>query len=117
MRGKGQTMSCKRTTVLLVTLALVISACAANPPRLDLVTVPPCPAEDGPGMSGPVPCVFHVDRVSDTANGHGAPGSTVRWYLYADRCPVSTVQDFRLVECVDRADWAGEHGSGEGRTN
>lgn len=109
-------MSRSNNGALIVALTSVILgaglvACNQTPPALDLTTVPACPAEDGPGMSGPVPCVWDS---AYQGNGHG--GSVVRWYLYADTCPRTTVQDHRLVECIGRADWTGGV-EGEGRSN
>lgn len=98
----------------LVLGVTMLAACQQTPPALDLATVPFCPAEDGPGMTGPVPCVFDAARVTDTANGYGGEG--YRWYLYADTCPRTTVQDHQLVKCIARPDWTGDV-EGEGRTN
>lgn len=92
-------------------LAPAMVACQQTPPALDLTTVPACPAEDGPGMTGPVPCTWDTIMV-----GNGQGGEVTRWYLYADTCPRTTVQDHRLVECIGRADWTGGV-EGEGRTN
>ncbi len=98
---------------LLVTVGL-IAACAPTAPRLDLTKVQACPAEDGPGLTGPVPCVFDSDAPGKHPNGYG----NVRWVLYVGgTCPVNVVQDQRLVHCVSRDDWTGGIGSGEGRTN
>lgn len=96
--------------ILALTVGAIVGACARTAPRIDLTTVTPCQVEDGPGMDGPVPCVFDG----------GDPGSDygTRWVYYSpDRCPVNTVQNYRLVTCVSRADWTGGIGSGEGRTN
>jgi hypothetical protein len=62
---------------------------------LDLETVAPCPAEDGPGTDGTVPCAF----TSPVNSGRG-----YRWVLYADWCPVATVQTD--VRCIPQAEWA-----------
>lgn len=95
---------------LVATVALV-AACAPTAPRLDLTQVEACPGESGPGMNGPVPCVWD----SETRGEHPG-GSPRRWYLYADHCPLNTVQDRTTVECIGRADWTGGI-EGEGRTN
>lgn len=100
--------------VLALASGAILAGCQQTPPALDLTTVAACPAEDGPGMTGPVPCVFDVTRKTDTANGYG--GEVTRWYLYADKCPRTTVQDHRLVHCIGRADWTGGV-EGNGRTN
>jgi hypothetical protein len=95
----------------LVIAVASIAACAPTAPRLDLTQVQRCPGESGPGMTGPVPCVWDSE-----VQGLHPGGSPRRWYLYANTCPVNTVQDHRLVECIGRADWTGGI-EGEGRTN
>lgn len=98
--------------ILALAVGAIVGACAKTAPRIDLTTVTPCQVEDGPGLAGPVPCVFDGGS-PDTTGYTGA-----RWVYYsADRCPVNTVQDHRLVTCVSREDWTGGVGSGEGRTN
>lgn len=113
-RNKPYSGATLLAAVLALMIGAVLVACAPTPPRLDLASVAACPAEDGPGMTGPVPCVFDVTRKSDTSNGYG--GEVARWYLYANHCPVNTVQDHRLVKCISRSDWTGGV-EGEGRTN
>ena len=96
--------------VLALAIGASLAACQQTPPTLDLTTVPACPAEDGPGMTGPVPCVFDG---GDPGSGYGT-----RWVYYSPgKCPVTTTQDHRMVTCVSRDDWTGGTGSGEGRTN
>jgi hypothetical protein len=98
--------------ILALVTGVVLVACAqpVSPHPIDLTRVAVCPAEDGPGMTGPVPCVFDGKDASASAYG-------TRWVLYVadDVCPVETVQDVRLVRCVIRSDWTGGMGSGEGR--
>lgn len=101
---------------LLALVSLVaLVACRIQPAGtalpLDLTTVPSCPGESGPGMDGPVPCVWD----SETQGVHPG-GSPVRWYLYSDLCPVRTAQPADQVECIGRADWTGGI-EGEGRSN
>lgn len=92
--------------LLAATLALVVGvalvACAPTALRLDLATMAPCPGEDGPGAGG-TPCVWDA---STMGNGEAGPYQ-VRWTLYAERCPVNTVQARELIKCVARADWSG----------
>lgn len=104
---------------MLIALAIgVVAGCAGGRPvtvpdplPLDLTTVSPCPGESGPGMNGPVPCVWD----SETRGEHPG-GSPMRWYLYDQACPVATVQPAAQVQCTGRADWTGGV-EGEGRTN
>lgn len=110
-RNKPYSGATLLAAILALTVGVAAMACAPSVPRIDLTTVAACPAEWGPGMTGPVPCVWD----SDTRGAHPG-GSPLRWYLYADRCPVNTVQDHRLVQCIGRADWTGGV-EGEGRTN
>jgi hypothetical protein len=109
------------TAVLVALLSLVgtgalLMACqpigtGRVPMLVDVTAVAPCPAEDGPGMTGPAPCVF--DGGDASTSGYGT-----RWVFYSatDVCP-ETVQGSALVHCVIRTDWTGGVGSGEGRTN
>jgi hypothetical protein len=98
------------TMIVALLIGVTAIACAATPPSLDLATVAACPAEDGPGMTGPVPCVFD--------SGTPASGYGTRWVLYSpDTCPKTTVQPHETVTCVSRPDWTGATGSGEGRTS
>lgn len=89
--------------LLSLMLGAPLAACQQTPPRLDLVTVAACPGEAGPSVGGPVPCVWDAQTMG---NGQAGPYAA-RWTLYADTCPVTTVQDFRLVHCVSRKDWDG----------
>jgi hypothetical protein len=97
--------------ILALAVGAVVGGCADTAPRLDLTSVPACPGEAGPAMNGPVPCVWDSE-----VRGEHPGDSPRRWYLYANTCPVNTVQDYRLVECIDRAAWTGGV-EGEGRTN
>lgn len=103
----------------LIMAVNILALTACTPPvmptpasqLIDVTKVAPCPAEDGPGMTGPAPCVF-----DGGANGSSAYG--VRWIYYSkDTCPVDTVQGARFVRCISREDWTGGVGSGEGRRN
>jgi hypothetical protein len=110
-RNKPYSGAALLAAILALSLGVALTACVRTPPRIDLTTVTACPEEDGPGMTGPVPCVF--DGGAEVGTGYGT-----RWVYYSpDTCPVTTVQDHRLVTCVSRDDWTGGTGSGEGRTN
>jgi len=91
-------------TLAGMVIALVLSACQTGRAHvgLDVTTVALCPAEDGPALGGPVPCVWDG---AERGNG-GYYGA--RWVLYVEACPVTTVQAVADVQCVSRPDWSGE---------
>ena len=95
--------------VAALAVGAALAACQHTPPAIDLAAIPACPAEDGPGLTGPVPCAVDTPNVG----GYGT-----RWVLYSpDTCPKTTVQPHEDVTCISRDDWTGGTGSGEGRTN
>lgn len=82
-------------------LALVVGAiaggCANTPtPPIDVTTVTPCTHEYGPALRDMAPCVW---------DGGPEVNGSARWVFYADTCPVHTVQDTRLVDCIPRESW------------
>lgn len=102
--------------LVIAAVNMLTAACAPavpttlSPAPVDLTQVTPCPAENGPGMTGPAPCVW------DHGTERGNHVYNARWLYYsADGCPVATVQDSAQVHCIGRADWTG--GVEDGRTN
>lgn len=83
----------------LISLAIGAFAggCATAP--IDLVTYRPCIGEDGPADGKP--CVWDARR--GPLQLHDPEWS---WVLYADACPVKTIQDPATVRCIGRGDWA-----------
>jgi hypothetical protein len=87
----------------LVTAVAMIAACGPivreHPQPIDVTTVAPCPGESGPAMGDTEPCVW------DTTNTPARFTPSAHWILYADTCPVDTVQVSRQVVCVPRSKW------------
>lgn len=119
MMARNKPYSGSVLLAMLIAMLATVALVACNSPTyvpqpLDLSTVAACPAEDGPGLTGPAPCVFDGGAVIGPDAAYG-----VRWVYYSadNTCPVNTVQDPHTVHCVMREDWTGGTGSGEGRTN
>jgi hypothetical protein len=86
--------------ILALAAGVALVACAPTPPRLDLATMAQCPGEGGPVTAFSAPCVWDSERAPAQLNT-----PAWRWVLYAERCPVTTVQDYRTVRCIPRAEW------------
>lgn len=85
-------------TALLGVVAMV-TACNPTPTPVtptDVTTVTPCEHEYGPATRDADPCVW---------DGGPDVNGSARWVFYTDACPVRTVQDTRLVDCISRESW------------
>jgi hypothetical protein len=77
---------------------VMIAACSPIPTTVtptDVTTVAPCDHEYGPAPEGQ-PCVW---------DGGADVNGSARWIYYSQICPVRTVQDTRLVDCIPRESW------------
>ena len=88
-------------TMLIAIIGTVIMVTACRPPStpvspaVDVTPVAPCEHEYGPAPEGQ-PCVW---------DGGPEVNGSARWVLYAETCPVRTVQVSRLVDCIPRGRW------------
>jgi hypothetical protein len=86
--------------LIVVGIAVFLTACVTPPGPFDMTRVNPCEHEDGPARGTLGPCVWDSERV-----GVHPGGSPVRWILYTTTCPVATVQDSTQVTCVPMDRW------------